>query len=106
MEKVQVKSSKVKLPKSRLNWKKKSIFFELPYWEHNLIRHNLDVMHVEKDVVDNIIYTVLGMKGKTKDNLKARKDLKELNIRLGLHPQPRGTNLEYIAPVEFTLSNK
>ncbi|KAG8472230.1 hypothetical protein CXB51_034470 [Gossypium anomalum] len=24
-------------------WKKKSIFFELPYWEHNILRHNLDV---------------------------------------------------------------
>jgi len=23
-------------------WKKKSIFFELPYWEFNLLRHNLD----------------------------------------------------------------
>ena len=29
-------------------WKKKSIFFMLPYREHNLLCHNLDVMHFEK----------------------------------------------------------
>ena len=32
----------------KYTWKKRSIFFELPYWEHNLVRHNLDVMHIEK----------------------------------------------------------
>ncbi|KAG8490950.1 hypothetical protein CXB51_014091 [Gossypium anomalum] len=31
-------------------WKKRSIFFELPYWEHNILRHNLDVMHIEKNI--------------------------------------------------------
>ncbi|XP_062100363.1 uncharacterized protein LOC133806259 [Humulus lupulus] len=30
-------------------WKKKSIFFNLPYWEVLLVRHNLDVMHIEKN---------------------------------------------------------
>ena len=28
-------------------FKKKSIFFELEYWERNKLRHNLDVMHIE-----------------------------------------------------------
>ncbi|XP_042460501.1 uncharacterized protein LOC122044019 [Zingiber officinale] len=36
-------------------WKKKSIFFNLPYWSGLLLRHNLDVMHVEKNVCENII---------------------------------------------------
>ncbi|XP_025628721.1 uncharacterized protein [Arachis hypogaea] len=53
-------------------WKKRSIFFDLPYWEYNLLRHNLDVMHIEKNVCDNIIYTILNDSGKSKDNLKAR----------------------------------
>ena len=53
-------------------WKKRSIFFTLPYWEHHVLRHNLDVMHIEKNVVDNIIGTLLNLGGKTKDNLKAR----------------------------------
>ena len=29
-------------------WKKKSIFFDLPYWCDLDVRHCLDVMHVEK----------------------------------------------------------
>ncbi|GKA97662.1 hypothetical protein Tco_0825556 [Tanacetum coccineum] len=53
-------------------WKKRSIFFDLPYWEFNLIRHNLDVMHIEKNVFDNLIGTLLNLDGKTKDNENAR----------------------------------
>ena len=30
-------------------WKKKSIFFKLEYWKYFPIRHNLDVMHIEKN---------------------------------------------------------
>jgi hypothetical protein len=56
-------------------WKKKSIFFRLPYWKDNLLRHNLDVMHIEKNVMDNILRTLLDMKDKSKDNLQARQDL-------------------------------
>ena len=52
-------------------WKRKSIFFTLPYWETNLIRNNLDVMHLEKNVCDNILGTLLNIEGKSKDNLKA-----------------------------------
>ena len=29
-------------------WKRKSIFFRLSYWKDNLLRHNLDVMLIEK----------------------------------------------------------
>jgi len=28
-------------------WRKRSIFFYLPYWETNLLHHCLDVMHIE-----------------------------------------------------------
>ena len=50
---------------------KHSIFWKLSYWSTNLIRHNLDVMHIEKNVFDNIFYTVMYVKGKSKDNSKA-----------------------------------
>uniref|UniRef100_A0A1U7YJY3 Uncharacterized protein LOC104248805 n=1 Tax=Nicotiana sylvestris TaxID=4096 RepID=A0A1U7YJY3_NICSY len=59
------------------NWTKQSIFWELPYWKHNLLRHNLDVMHIEKNFFDNLFNTVMDDKNKTKDNLKARMDLQE-----------------------------
>ncbi|XP_073224719.1 uncharacterized protein [Cicer arietinum] len=67
-------------------WKKKSILFTLPYWQHNVLRHNLDVMHIEKNVCDNIIGTLLHLDGKSKDNDKARYDLVDMNIRSQLHP--------------------
>jgi len=54
---------------------KRSIFWELPYWKTNLLRHNLDVMHIEKNVFENIFNTVMDVKGKTKDNIKARLDV-------------------------------
>lgn len=53
-------------------WKKRSIFFDLPYWESNLLRHNLDVMHIEKNICDNLLGTLLNLDGKTKDNENAR----------------------------------
>jgi len=54
---------------------KRSIFWELSYWKTNLLRHNLDVMHIEKNVFENIFNTVMDVKGKTKDNIKARLDV-------------------------------
>nr|AAS79612.1 putative tnp2 transposase [Ipomoea trifida] len=61
------------------NWKKRSIFWDLPYWKDNLLRHNLDVMHIEKNVFDNIFYTVMDVKGtrKNKDTPATRLDIKE-----------------------------
>lgn len=58
-------------------WKKKSSFFRLKYWEHLLVRHNLDVMHVEKNVSEKIIGTLFGIDGKTKDTKKSRIDLEK-----------------------------
>ena len=56
-------------------WTKKSIFWDLPYWKDNLMRHNLDVMHIEKNFFDNIFNTMMNVSGKTKDNDKARRDV-------------------------------
>ncbi|XP_074377184.1 uncharacterized protein LOC141718704 [Apium graveolens] len=67
-------------------WKKKSIFFELPYWSNNMVGHNLDVMHIEKNICDKILGTLLNIGGKTKDHLNARQDLEEMGIRKDLHP--------------------
>ena len=66
-------------------WKKRSIFWDLPYWKTNLIRHNLDVMHIEKNFFDNIFNTIMNVEGKTKDNAKSREDLKEFCSRPELH---------------------
>ncbi|XP_057756880.1 uncharacterized protein LOC130976127 [Arachis stenosperma] len=57
----QIESSR-KRPQDALNdginplqWKNRSIFWDLPYWKDNLIRYCLDMMHIEKNVCDNII---------------------------------------------------
>jgi len=71
-------------------WKKKSIFFNLSYWEMNLLRYCLDVMHIEKNVCDNVLYTLLNDPKKSKDNLKVRKALKEMCIRKELWLDERG----------------
>ena len=52
-------------------WRKRSIFWDLPYWSSNLIQHNLDVMHNEKNVFDKLFNIVLNIHGKTKDTLKS-----------------------------------
>ena len=69
--------------RSTPQWKKKSILFKLPYWEFNLLRHNLDVMHIEKNVFDNSINTIMNVPSKTKDNLKSRLDLPDICDRRG-----------------------
>ena len=65
-------------------WNRKSIFWDLPYWKTNLIRHNLDVMHIEKNVFDNVFNTVLNIPGKTKDTTKSREDLNDICNRPSL----------------------
>ncbi|KAK3230397.1 hypothetical protein Dsin_002278 [Dipteronia sinensis] len=79
-----------------LNWTKKSIFFELEYWANLKIIHNLYVMHIEKNVCDNVLGTLLNLEGKTKDIIKARMDLEDMNIRPELHLQDVGT--KYLKP--------
>ncbi|XP_061999523.1 uncharacterized protein LOC133716896 [Rosa rugosa] len=86
------------------NWRKKSIFFELPYWEHLLLRHNLDVMHIEKNVTDSVVGTLLGIEGKNKDSVNARKDMVLLNVKHGLHPTEGSNGLKY-PPASFNLLN-
>ncbi|KAK8618250.1 hypothetical protein V6N13_132250 [Hibiscus sabdariffa] len=73
-------------PREAELWKKRSIFFKLPYWKHHILRHNLDVMHIEKNVCENIIWTILNVDTKSKDNLQSRLDLVDIGIRHALHP--------------------
>jgi len=64
---------------------KKRIFLELPYWQHQLLRHNLDVTHIEKNFFENIINTAMDVHGKIKDKAKSRMDVVEIYDRPELH---------------------
>lgn len=55
-----------------------------PLLQFLMIRHVLDVMHCEKNLCENILKTIWGLK----DSLKVRLDLTEVNIRPELHPIP------------------
>ncbi|KAK9071565.1 hypothetical protein SSX86_007993 [Deinandra increscens subsp. villosa] len=85
-------------------WHKKSIFFELEYWKKLLVRHQLDVMHIEKNVCESVYGTLLNLPHKTKDGLKARQDLEELGIKPELQTQQKGNRL-YLPPAIYTMNS-
>ena len=66
------------------------------------ICHSIDLMHVTKNVFDSIIGTLLGMPSKTKDGLKSRNDLVDLQIRPELHPVDSGKGKPYLPQVATT----
>ncbi|KAI5349930.1 hypothetical protein L3X38_002821 [Prunus dulcis] len=71
----------------RVCWKKKSIFFDLEYWKYLPVRHALDVMHIEKNVCDSIIGTLLEIPGKNIDGIAARLDLLNMGVKTDLQPE-------------------
>ncbi|XP_077242415.1 uncharacterized protein LOC143882921 [Tasmannia lanceolata] len=64
------------------------------------------VMHIEKNVCDNVIGTLLNIEGKPNNSLKARLDLQKMGIRRALHPMTNGKNKTYLPPACFTMSTK
>jgi hypothetical protein len=50
-----------------------------------MVRHAIDVMHVEKNMCEALIGTLLDILGKTKDTLNAQMDLAEIKLRMDLH---------------------
>jgi hypothetical protein len=50
-----------------------------------MVRHAIDVMHVELNVCEALIGTLLDIPRKTKDTLKAWMDLEEMKLRNDLH---------------------
>ncbi|KAK1570190.1 hypothetical protein QYE76_018357 [Lolium multiflorum] len=66
-------------------WKTRSVFWDLPYWKILRVPHNLDVMHITKNVCESLLGTLLNMPERTKDGPKARYDLLSIGIREELH---------------------
>jgi hypothetical protein len=50
-----------------------------------MVHHAIDVMHVEKNVCEALVGTLLDIPGKTKDTLNARMDIEEMKLRKDLH---------------------
>ena len=68
-----------------------------------LVRHNLDVIHIEKNICESIIGTSFNVKGKSKDGLKSRIDLKDMKIRNELYSEMRGMRF-YLLAAPHTLT--
>ncbi|XP_026430489.1 uncharacterized protein LOC113327516 [Papaver somniferum] len=62
-------------------YSKRSILYNLPYWKFLQLRHNVDVMHVEKKFAENMFGTFMNHKDKSKDGDPTRKDLELLNLK-------------------------
>src|SRR3954466_3748357 len=46
-----------------------------------LLRHNIDVMHTERNLFMNVFNTIMDVNGKTKDTVKGRHDMADLCSR-------------------------
>jgi hypothetical protein len=88
-----------------VTYKKQSIFFKyLPYWKDLKTYHIIDLMHVTKNVFDNIIGTLLHMPRKMKDGLKSRNDLVQFGLRPVFHPISRPNGKHYLPPTSYSLT--
>jgi hypothetical protein len=86
-------------------WKKKSIFWELPYWQVLEVRSAIDVMHLTKNLCVNLI-GFMSVYGKPKDTLEARQDLRCLKERYSMHPTKIDDGRQYLSPASYTLSKE
>jgi hypothetical protein len=79
--------------------------WKLPYWHKLKVRHNHDVMHIEKNICEHLMATILNIPGKTKDTIKSRLDLKDLGFKKEL--QFRETRDSCQMPhAQYTLSKE
>jgi len=70
----------------------------------NKLRHNFDVMHIEKNICDSVVGTLLDIHGKTKDHVNARDDLQSKGIRKDLHPRDIGKDRIKFSTTCFSLN--
>jgi hypothetical protein len=105
-EKKQKKGQSAEATTENVVWKKKSVFFRLTYSKDNLLRHNLDVMHIEKNVMDKILGTILNIKGKKKNDLAAHTNLQEMGLRPKLHLYIGDDSKIYMAAAGHIMSNE
>jgi hypothetical protein len=86
--------------------KKRSIFWNLPYGNDLMVGHAIDVMHVEKNVCEALIGTLLDIPSKTKDTLKACMDLEEMKLRKYPHHETLENGSEKLPTTCYTLSKQ
>ena len=79
--------------------------YKLPYGKNKKLKHNIDVMQVEKNISESTYCTLLGIEGKNKDTNKALIDLQNINFRHTLHLKQRPDGSYDKPRVFFSLSH-
>ncbi|GJT87252.1 putative reverse transcriptase domain-containing protein [Tanacetum coccineum] len=86
-------------------WKKFNIWYrKLKYWRHNSVPHCIDFMHVEKNVYESLVGTLINVPRKTKHGMNARLDLAELGIKPELFAR-KEEDKTTLPPAGYTLTN-
>jgi len=80
-------------------------YFLIARMKFFVCRYCLDVMHIEKNVCDCIIDTLLNIPDKTKDTVKLKLNLVEMRISKQLGPYKRDQYI-YLPPACHTLFRK
>jgi hypothetical protein len=83
--------------------KKKSIFWELPYWKVLEVLSAIDMMHLTKNLCVNLL-GFMGVYGNTKDTPEARRDQQCMKERDGLHPEKTYEGCHYLSPASYALT--
>jgi hypothetical protein len=68
--------------------------------------HAIDCMHLEKNVFESIISTLLDIKTKTKDGIKSRTNLVNLGIRPELHPRQLENGKVKLRTIRYNLMDE
>ena len=95
--------------KPRIFYKRRATLWDLPYWSAKKLRHNIDVMHLEKNICDSVVGTLMNNPSKTKDSSNARLDCATLKVNKHLQLDPddkvtKGKEKHYkFRGAEFTL---
>jgi hypothetical protein len=84
-------------------WKKKSIFWDLPYWKVLEVRSSIDVMHVTKNLCVNLL-GFLGVYGKTKDTPEAREDQYRMKVPKDKQEQDYKDTGSRLSPASYALT--
>ncbi|GJU71055.1 RNA-directed DNA polymerase, eukaryota [Tanacetum coccineum] len=74
------------------------------YRRHNSVPHCIDFMHIEKNVVESLVGTLLNVPGKMKDRVNAQLDLAKLGVKPELFSMQEEDKTT-LPPVGYTLTN-
>jgi hypothetical protein len=86
-------------------WTHKSGLMRLPYYDDLVLPHNIDVMHIEKNVIEALWGTIMEIPDKSKDNVKARVDLATLCDRSNQEMRPPVGHKKWTRPkADFILT--